>query len=244
MDLTALLLSKDQAAQSMIRRVLAKVGIRTVICSRPAAGLRLMKSSKYEGIVVDCDDLDCGIDLLAMLRDVDISRNAIVFALINGGTTMSEAFGLGANFVLEKPLVYERVFRCFRAAQGLMIGERRRYYRHPVDFIVNLDFPKHLNGAIATMADLSMGGMLIQGGLDLTEELQGFFKFALPDVKEEISGACQVVWRSEDRVGLRFTQLSTKSRNALEIWLNSRFAEAFPNIIPLIEDTAEYVTVQ
>jgi DNA-binding response OmpR family regulator len=78
--LTALLLSRDPEAQRMIQGVLGKVGISTETCPGPAPGLRALKSKKYEGVIVDCDDLDCGVDMLAMLRDEKFTKTTIVFA--------------------------------------------------------------------------------------------------------------------------------------------------------------------
>lgn len=238
-ELTALVLSRDNDAQAMLRRVLGKVGIKSELCGRPAAGLRLLKSRKYEGVIVDCDDMDCGVDLLALLRDEKFTRTTIVFALVNGRTSMADAFGMGANFVLEKPLALERVQRCFRAAQGLMIGERRRYFRLPVDIPIYLDFPKHFSNAMATVRDVSQGGMLISTPLLLKSEMQGNFRFALPNENFNIEGSCDVVWRADERAGLRFTEMSRICQRRLEKWLHQRFTEMFPHVVPLIADMAE-----
>jgi len=37
---------------------------------------------------------------------------------------------MGANFVLDKPISLDRATRSVRAAQGLIMRERRRYHRH------------------------------------------------------------------------------------------------------------------
>lgn len=223
----------------MLRRVLAKVGIKADICGRPAAGLRLLKSNKYEGVIIDCDDMDCGLDLLALLRDEKFTRTTIVFALVNGKTSMSDAFDLGANFVLEKPLVLEKVVRCFRAAQGLMVGERRRYYRHPVEMPVYLEFAKAFPNAMATIRDISQGGMLLRTSLALRSEMEGNFRFAIPEANISVDGECTIVWKSEDRVGVRFTKMQSGIQRKLEQWLNQRFSEMFPHIVPIIADTAD-----
>ena len=207
-QLTALLLSRDPEAQRMISSVLGKVGIYAETCPGPAPGLRALKAKKYEGVIVDCDDLDCGIDLLAMLRDEKFTKTTIVFALVNGTTSMHDAFGLGANFVLEKPLVNDRVLRCFRAAQGLMVGERRRYFRYEVEFPVYLDFPKVITNATATVRDISLGGVQVQSSLALLPEMEGTFRLTLPEVQAPVSGTCQVVWKAGDSVGLRFVDIS------------------------------------
>ena len=184
MELNALLLSTDPAVHTLMQRVLANVGIRTELSVTPAAGLRLLKSKKFEGIIVDCDDIDCGGDLLGILRGEGFTRNAIVFAIVNGSTSMSDAFGMGANFVLEKPLSAERANRCFKAACGLMVGERRRYYRHGIDIPIYLDFPKFSN-VTAHMQDLSQGGTMLQCSLALELDMQGTFRFTLPETRRE-----------------------------------------------------------
>src|SRR5512146_3447459 len=182
MELTALLLSTDAAAQSVLRRVLGNVGIRTEVCNAPAAGLRALKSKKFEGIIVDCDDIDCGPDLLSILRGEGYTKNAIVFAIVHGATTMSDAFGMGANFVLEKPLTVERASRCFKAACGLMIGELRRYYRHSITVPVYLDFPD-CSPITAQMRDLSQGGAMLNCPTSLELDMQGTFRFTLPETR-------------------------------------------------------------
>lgn len=243
MELNALLLSTDHRAQVLLQRVLGNVGIRTEVCHAPAAGLRLLKSKKFEGIIVDCDDIDCGADLLAILRGEGFTRNAIVFAIVHGSTSMSDAFGMGANFVLEKPLNVERATRCFRAAQGLMVGERRRYYRHNIDVPVYLDFPNFTN-VMAHMQDLSAGGTMIHCSLGVELDTFGTFRFTLPETRANITGACQVAWKSDERLGLRFINLSRSTQAALEMWLNWKFTERFPNAVPTLEDDATSLTIQ
>jgi CheY-like chemotaxis protein len=238
-QLTALLLSRDPEAQRMISGVLGKVGIYTETCPSPAPGLRALKSRKYEGVIVDCDDIDCGIDLLAMLRDEKFTKTTIVFAVVNGRTSMHDAFGMGANFVLEKPLANDRVLRCFRAAQGLMIGERRRYFRYETNIPVSFDFPKVLANASATICDISLGGIQVRSSLAFTPEMEGSFRFTLPETQAPVSGTCEVVWKSGDSVGIRFVDLSRTQTDALEHWLAEKFNELHPTVTPIIPDVPD-----
>src|SRR5205814_6328819 len=80
----------------------------------------------------DCDDVAGASETFKQMRGVPANRKTIGFAIVNGVTTLQQAFEMGANLVLDKPLSAERVTRSLRAAQGLMAHERRRYYRHPV----------------------------------------------------------------------------------------------------------------
>lgn len=243
MELTALLLSTDAHAHTMLRRVLANVGIRTELCTAPAAGLRMLKSKKFEGIIVDCDDIDCGPDLLSILRSEGYTKKAIVFAIVHGATSMSDAFSMGANFVLEKPLNVERTSRCFKAACGLMVGERRRYYRHSITVPVYLDFP-NCSPMTAQMRDLSQGGAMLDCPAKLELDMQGTFSFTLPETRANITGACEVAWKREDRIGMRFHNISKSTQAALEMWLNWKFQERFPNAVPTLDETSNSVTVQ
>jgi ActR/RegA family two-component response regulator len=238
-QLTALLLSRDPETQRTITGVLGKVGIFTETCPGPAPGIRALKSKKYEGVIVDCDDLDCGVDMLTMLRDEKYTKTTIVFALVNGTTSMNEAFGMGANFVLEKPLANDRVMRCFRAAQGLMVGERRRYFRCDVDFPVIVDFPKRFANVTARARDLSQGGMMIQTPLALIPDMEGTFQLNLPGKQALVSGSCQVVWKSGESAGLRFLEIPQTQCTALEKWLSGKFAQQHPIVSPIISDVPD-----
>lgn len=243
MELTALLLSTDARAHSMLQRVLGTVGIRTEVCTAPASGLRMLRSKKFEGIIVDCDDIDCGTDLLSILRDEGYTKNSIVFAIVHGATSMSDAFGMGANFVLEKPLNIERAARCFKAACGLMVGERRRYYRHNITIPVFLDFP-NCSPITTQMRDLSQGGAMLNSPSELELDMHGTFRFTLPETRANITGACEVAWKRDDRMGLRFNNVSKSTQAALEMWLNWKFQERFPNAVPALDETTTSVTVQ
>lgn len=236
MQLKVLVLTRDDSAAELLRTVFAKLGIAATIFNGPAAGLRSLKTEKFEGIVVDCDDLDCGADLLGLLRDHSYNKSSIVFALVNGTTTMHQAFDLGANFVLEKPLNRDRVLRCFRAAQGLMVGERRRYYRHPVDAHVELSFEKVSSSVNAQMLDVSVGGMLIRTSVELKVDMSGSMRFALPGTKLEIEGNCHVVWTRDGQAGLQFSNFKRQCRDVLESWITQKFEESARAIQHFIPD--------
>src|SRR5260370_24516284 len=71
-----------------------------------------------------------GPAILRELRQGRSNKSCIAFAIVHGRTTVQQAFEMGANFVLDKPISLERATRSVRAAQGLIMRERRRYQRH------------------------------------------------------------------------------------------------------------------
>ena len=109
------------------------------ICHEARAGSDMLISDKFDAVIVDCDDLNGGLALLQGLRNTPSNKNSVAFAVLNGKrTTTQEAFGMGANFVLQKPISSLNASRCFHAALNFMLKERRRYFRQPVKMTVKV----------------------------------------------------------------------------------------------------------
>src|SRR5215469_6918736 len=179
MTLESLLLSQDPELVRVVRPTLEKLSIAVEVCHDARAGSDILISSKFDAVIVDCDDLTGGLALLQGLRNTPSNKCSVAFAVLNGKrTTTQEAFGMGANFVLQKPISTLNASRCFRAALNFMLQERRRYFRQPVRMQVRLV----LGGKTltATSTNISEGGMalLLREGLPkgATPQLQ----FALP----------------------------------------------------------------
>src|SRR5262249_23113460 len=130
MALQSLLLSRDPEVHRTLRRVMDAANIEVEVCNNPEQARMALTRHKYDAVVVDCDDLQNSQAILKELRLGKSNKTCIAFALVHGHTTVQQAFELGANFVLDKPISVERATRSVRAAQGLIMRERRRYHRH------------------------------------------------------------------------------------------------------------------
>src|SRR5262249_45415852 len=122
-------------------------------------GTQMLSSEKFDAIIVDCDDMEGGLELLGKLRKAKSNKSSVAFAILNG-TTTKQAFELGANFVLQKPLSSLSTMRCLSAALGFMERERRRYFRHPVEIPLRLVFGKN-EEVRSTATNISEGGMAV-----------------------------------------------------------------------------------
>lgn len=220
--LSALLLTRDEGVMQALRSVLPEIGIQTDQCASPEiAHLRVVRQ-KYEAVIVDADSAE-SIDFMMNLRRLPQTKNAIVFGILED-MPVTVAFQAGANFVLEKPLTPERVHKSFRAAYGMIMRERRRYYRHRVDFVAYLE-DEH-NREAACVTNISEGGMALKIGFVLVPGLQLKWKFELPDSKQTVEGKGEVSWADvHGNVGVRFVQLSVLNRSRLEEWLSERSIE-------------------
>jgi DNA-binding response OmpR family regulator len=160
MTLESLLLSRDLELVRVLRPTLDKLGIDVEICQEARAATDILVSEKFDAVIVDCDDLQGGLTVLEGLRNTPSNRNSVTFAVLNGKkTTTQQAFGMGANFVLQKPISTLNASRCFHAALNFMVRERRRYFRQPLKAMVNVVLGDR--EIKATSTNISEGGMAI-----------------------------------------------------------------------------------
>ena len=223
MHLQSLLLSHDTEVVRVLRPALEKLSIEVEICKEVEASNRLT-TDRFDAVIVDCDDLKEGLQVLHGLRRSPSNKRSIAFALLNGTTTATQAFQYGANFVLQKPISLLNATRCFSAALGLMERERRRYFRHPVELQVAMAFG---DGTKKTMvaSNISEGGMAICLEDPLPADKSLTATFTLPKTQISISANGEIAWASDICAGIRFSQIPANSKAQLDQWLIEQMAK-------------------
>ena len=160
MQLESLLLSRDPEVIRVVQPALEKLSIDVEVCRGVNSGQEILRTERFDAIIVDCDDLKGAMGVLEGLRKSVSNRNSAAFAIVNGSTTTQQAFKMGANFVLQKPISALNARRCFSAAVNFMMRERRRYFRHSVEMPATLSFREGPKMKV-TVTNLSEGGMAI-----------------------------------------------------------------------------------
>ncbi len=232
MSVEILLLSSDLALLNVVRRVCDEAGMALQLATDAPEAEEMLARAKFDGLIVDCDDVPAAAAVIQNLRKGVSNRSAVVFAVRNcAGTTVRHAFELGANFVLDKPVNVERATRCMRAAQGLLIRERRRYFRVPVEIPVELSFADGKTVS-ATIANLSEGGMSLRTALPIPRGTVKF-SFTLPDTRIKVEGKGEVSWAlaPNDRAGIHFVYLPDATERELIIWLNAELQRVDPVLL-------------
>jgi CheY-like chemotaxis protein len=220
--LESLLLSRDPDVFRVLRPMLEKLSIEVEVCQEAKKASEILISEKFDAVIVDCDDLPGGVEVLEGLRGTPTNKSAVAFAIVNGKkTTTQEAFGMGVNFVLHKPLSALNASRCFNAALGFMMRERRRYFRHPVKMPVSILLgDKQLK---ATCTDISEGGIAISTHNALPKNAKPRLQFTLPGTTLSFDLEAEVAWADlNGRVGLRYATMPQSSQELLEGWINSQ----------------------
>jgi len=143
----------------------------------------------------------------------------MLIAVVDSEFNARPVFGLGANFVLYRPLSSERTRISLRAARGLMRRERRRAPRTRLSSTANVAYPgaPELN---AVLRDLSDGGTSIQTPNPLPRACKVYFEFALPGQQELVRLSGEVAWQdASGRTGIRFLDVPQSSRRLMQTWL-------------------------
>jgi hypothetical protein len=154
-----------------------------------------------------------------------------LIAVVDGGFNARPVFGLGANFVLYRPLSSERTRLSLRAACGLLRRERRRAPRARLNSTASVAYPgtPEIN---AVLTDLSDGGTSLQTAKPLPSAAKVYFEFSLPGQRERVRLSGEVAWQdSTGRTGIRFLDVPQSSRRLMQSWLQQN-AVATPTATP------------
>ena len=216
--LESLLLSRDAEVFRVLRATLEKLSIEIEVCQEAKKASDILISQKFDAVIVDCDDMPGGVGVLEGLRATPSNKNSVTFAIVNERTSTQEAFGMGVNFVLHKPLSVLNTSRCFNAALSFMLRERRRYFRHPVKMPVCLVLDgKEIKGE---STNISEGGIALLLHHALPKNATPRLRFTLPESGPALDVDTEVAWADlKGYVGLRFRNLPASSQELLEGWL-------------------------
>jgi DNA-binding response OmpR family regulator len=228
MGLDSLLLTRDPDVVDVLRPTLGKLSIEVEVCRGASSGNEILSSEHFDAIIVDCDDLHGGLDVLRALRKGTSNRSSVTFAILNGNTTTQEAFELGVNFVLQKPISALNAMRCFSAALGYLARERRRYFRRPVEMAATVVFGQG-EEMKATATNISEGGMAIHFVGKLHRRGISKVVFTLPGTHLSMEPRADLAWAdSAGRAGLRFLEMPQSSQLHLEHWLTEKMEKTAP----------------
>jgi CheY-like chemotaxis protein len=225
MEPSCLVVCPDQDAASLLTLILSELGMAAEHTPSVSRGLELLDSRHFDAIIIDYRaDQSCD-EFLARLRQSAKNRASLLIAVVDGDFNARPVFGLGANFVLYRPLSSSRTRTSLRAARSLTRRERRRASRAPVGSRVTVAYPGAPEMS-AFLADLSDGGTSIQGA-NIPRACKVYFEFALPGQQQLVRLSGEVAWQdASGRTGIRFLDVPQSSRRLIQTWLRQSHAEA------------------
>jgi len=141
MDLRALVVCPDQDSATLLTLILSELGMAAEHTPSISRGLELVDSQHFDAIVLDYRADRSSEEFFARLRQSAKNRASMLIAVVDGEFNARPVFGLGANFILYRPLSSERTRISLRAARNLMRRERRRAPRAAVSSTANVAYP-------------------------------------------------------------------------------------------------------
>jgi len=248
MTLTALLVCIDEAAAEVLHRVLEELSIRVESCPDFARAAIRLAQERFDVVIVDGES---NAEVIALLRETRLSRlNDATLAVwvVAGQDNVREMFSLGVNFVLYKPVAYERALSSLRAARAVMRKEKRKNARATVHTQATIDYA-NVQQERATLVDLAQEGMQVRFGKKLPPTSKVYFQFKLPQQTSSVRLSGQVVWQDwNGRAGVQFVDVPKASRKLITDFLAASLPsesqqERLPNVTVEFEEPLQLATI-
>ena len=120
MALQSLLLCPDEKTARVLSRVLAELEIGMEQCTEPFDAVKKLMRQRYDAVIVDWENEANATLVLKNARMSPSNKTSLAVAIVEGQTSVRNAFRAGANFVLYKPISVEQAKTSLRAARALM----------------------------------------------------------------------------------------------------------------------------
>ena len=225
MTLSSLLVCADEASVQVLKRVLDELGIQVELCPDAVRAAVRVAQQRFDLLILDCETQSDVVGLLGESRSSRLNDSTLAVAVVSGQENIREIFSLGVNFVLYKPVSYDRALSSLRAAQSVLHRDKRRKSRAPVHTHATIDYAG-VQQARATLVDLAEDGMAVNFGKKLPPTCKVYFQFQLPGQTASVRLSGQVVWQDwNGRAGIQFVDVPKSSRKVLQEWMKLNTVE-------------------
>jgi hypothetical protein len=222
-DLQALILSPDAETAAILVQQFRDLAVTAKACGDRTTAEEDFFTAKFEAVVLDFDCIIEAVPFVLNLRQGRANRNAVVLAIATDDSAKKQAAEHGATFLLQRPITRSQVARVLRAAYGLMLQDRRRYFRLEIELSVSLRTSSGAEVQCKT-TNVSQEGMavLTPSPLHMRDVVDVVFEIPTPGPIIIAQGI--VIW--EDRhgkAGLRLSFANSEDQGRISEWLDSEF---------------------
>jgi len=230
MSFRALLVTKDDQAEQIVAPVLADLGLAVECCGYSDA-VCLVSEQKFQAVLVDYDDPHSAAVIFQNISNSAFYNHPVTVALLRDRNKVHQVFGVGANFVLYKPVRHNQAVGTLRAATALMKRERRNAFRVPIQVEVKLrlENPDGMPEMEGILLDISDSGMDVLAPQPLYPSARLSARFTLPNSPSEFEVSGDVAWANPNgESGIRLVDTPDSLRAALQNWLIENYKETAP----------------
>jgi ActR/RegA family two-component response regulator len=227
----ALIVSEDAVTTRQLVDAMEELALSVEVCIRMGDALDRVSHSKIEVGVVDFSMGTQAALFLEQVRASASNRTAITFAVTNSSVETAAALKAGSSFALERPLTFESIRHTLNAAYGLIVRERRRYFRYPIS-VPAAASRKGQPEVFGRTINISERGMALSTSTPLMPGTEFKIQFTLPDPHLDVTADCKVCWHNDKgQDGLSFLFLPSNLGSELQVWLARKLEEQLPEIV-------------
>jgi ActR/RegA family two-component response regulator len=223
----ALVVSDDAVTIKQLRESMQQFDMSPEVCAEVPMVLVLLNQRKFETVIVDLQLGDQAGAILEHVRRSPSNRTAVLFTVSDSDVETATAFKAGSNFVLRRPLSPTSINRSLKVAYGLILRERRRYFRCPAKIPVAICRPG-VPEVVGQTVNISENGMAIATAVPPAPGVKVQVHFTLPGNELRFVVAATICWCRESSLGLQFTTVSPRLTSELQEWLLRRLEESLP----------------
>jgi hypothetical protein len=226
----ALLVSADPVTIEQFDLVLRELSISPDVCQEAAGAVRLLNRRKFDTVIVD---LQLGDQCGQILDEIGLSasnRTAVTFAISGSEVDATSVFRRRTGFIFGRPLSTQSIRSTLKPAYGLILRERRRYFRCPISNPVTI-VRRNMPEVRCMSVNISEGGMALSAMVPFNAGEPVQIQFTLPDHKVPFVAESTICWLKTGNLGIRFVSLSPERKSDLQEWLSRKLEEALPESI-------------
>jgi periplasmic protein TonB len=120
MNFSALLFCQDEKTARLTTQILNELEFTVETSSEPFAAVKKLMGQHFDAVVVDCDNEQNASLLFKGARNSQLNQSSLAVAVVEGQAGVANAFRIGANLVLTKPINVEQAKGTLRVARGLL----------------------------------------------------------------------------------------------------------------------------
>ena len=225
----ALLVSADPVTIDQFSNALRQLSISQDVCQQVPAAVGLLNRRKFDAVIVD---LQLGEQSGVILNEARLSpskKTAVTF-VISGGDAEAIAFQKRSEFIFERPLSAKSIRNTLKPAYGLILRERRRYFRYSISIPVTI-LRESLQEVRCNSVNISEGGMALSTFVPLIPGESVKVQFTLPDHQVPCSAKSTICWAKTGHLGVRFISISDEHKSELQVWLSQKLEEMLPEFV-------------
>jgi CheY-like chemotaxis protein len=226
----ALLVSADPVTIQQFSPALRELSISPDVCAEAAGAVRLLKCRKFDTVIVDLQLREQSGVIVDEVRLSAANRTAVTFAISGGDVDATAAFRKRTGFVFERPLSPQSIRNTLKPAYGLILRERRRYFRCPISVSVSI-LRRNMPEVRCRTVNISEGGMAVSTSVPLNAGEPVQVQFTIPDHKVPFVAESTICWLKTGHLGVCFVSLSPERKSELQEWLSRKLEEALPESI-------------